>query len=638
MEYFINSEQVATFIDKVASGEETLKSIVDADFWAAMGFESKDRIIINCVFIAGEAIKEERRDFFIRDPDFIDLVVEYTTRYAGDKFWREEAKSISGINYDMDLNSEVRGDLSDVAHHGMLDIFSESIKKHLLDKDRIERAISARKQSGSPYIGETDEVKAYETKLVLNSLMNIMSSPNFYHHKHFSGKSLLETVLTESELFRDYFINNPEVVYENYCNIISKPFLLKMLKNKFNFPVERFDFFKANGYSDRDDMRVYKQLIEAGCSPKMCDEFVCEAAKINQPFHLRVVRELHKRGIIDASSPELLDKIIKLKPNASFLSWIGSLNKGALDTKMANGNPLWWSIDFDLGVSKLEAQHLTYYPNSFSAKRYQVDLKKFINKVKNPYQLNRDGQTRISWLASENPEQIAIEVALYKKFGKPSEDWFLAVDGECKNWLHKAVRWVCVPTSLQSSDSLNRFRARNGIIKFIEDLENLWKTQESAQIANSVISLFGKALGQKDSSGNSPMDYLIAGSLSADQYVEGASSTFEEKTFLNISARKILAKILEANFFSSWVYEIDWENKSVYELIKDRELCDEFSEIGGSPRNLLDLTSVFVRSGAGKKLDISEDKFMNDYKKSVVRNSILNQENTQQPAVKKLKM
>lgn len=161
----------------------------------------------------------------------------------------------------------------------------------------------------------------------------------------------LESILENSSIIKDKLQNEPEIFFNLFFSQGHKLDFnkVKMLVEKFNFPIEDFDFW-AVAYRTENFTDNFQWLSEHGADPRVCDTFISNLVA-QRGDGLKVLKSLHKTQLFNGFYPDPIFNILRSQPTKDFTTWLQKAESEHFSRFNILGYPAWWGVNNINGMS-----------------------------------------------------------------------------------------------------------------------------------------------------------------------------------------------------------------------------------------------------------------------------------------------
>lgn len=210
--------------------------------------------------------------------------------------------------------------------------------------------------------------------------------------------------------------------------------MTKLLVNKYKFPIENFDMLnvaKKQMVIGEDGKDSYDWVINNGADPRFCHKF-CDSVVQNRDDGLKLLRNLNKRGLIVAKSPDMVFNIFQSNPTKIFINYYDKLTSAELEKYNVNGLPAWWGAnnqsDLNFMLNRINnplQRSQKNEPYFFYALRTELEKTKFdaqsmtLAYLNNVNKKNKETDLDLSF-TDKNGNNFLHHLFTVKKYGKDS--------------------------------------------------------------------------------------------------------------------------------------------------------------------------------------------------------------------------
>jgi Arc/MetJ-type ribon-helix-helix transcriptional regulator len=197
--------------------------------------------------------------------------------------------------------------------------------------------------------------------------VNVLFSDELRSFEAFSA------IIERNEKYRKMIVEQPE----NFYTLMGKKDFefTKVLIEKYNFPLEKFDMLSIAWQKDGD----FEWLVKNGADIRECASFCSEIVSAREDG-LKKLRLLNKEGFIVAKAPDFIFNIFNSSPTKNFINYYDKLTAQDVEKTTKNGYPAWWGA------------------------KTPSDYKFMQSRISNPMQKANDGKTYLFYVLERETE------------------------------------------------------------------------------------------------------------------------------------------------------------------------------------------------------------------------------------------
>ena len=306
------------------------------------------------------------------DEDILSVILEASSQYK--KLWQyytDDVENLSGAIY----NRLEHPDIAIVFYeHGIgVDYFNQpenysklhTLISHALYSDNLNFIKKYIHTWDIPAIEKTASYyDCFLAKTCSKEMTKLLMDNNAFVYGHFKDDDkevsclksemnfqALETIVENSLIIKEKLKNEPEAFFKLFFSQGNKVDFnkVKMLIEKFNFPVEEFDFWSV-AYRAQNFTENFAWLLEHGADPRICDTFISNIVS-QRAEGLKVLKSLHKSQLFNAFYPDPIFNIFHSQPTKDFTTWLQKADEEYFSRFNISGYPAWWGVNNINGMS-----------------------------------------------------------------------------------------------------------------------------------------------------------------------------------------------------------------------------------------------------------------------------------------------